>query len=598
MAEAFTDACSGSKLTDEWFGYDADGNLTDFYESTPNSGGYYHSVATYWANSAINGLSAKNSSASLIFPTIYYGTSTGAGLDGEGRYTKVYGSSGTNPVTGVTYTTSGTAEPIGSLTKTTYGSSDNDNFTYDTGTGRLKTYTFAINGVNDKGTLTWNTNGTLGKLVIADSLSGTSDSQTCNFYYDDLGRLGGNTSGHSVDCGSTKWQQLFTLDAFGNIVKSGSSNFAANYQFTVNNNPVFTNQIFSVIGASISYDSNGNLLTDNLNNTYTWDPNWGNPASVNSTKLIYDALGQMVEQQNGSAYTQILYSQVGKTAIMSGQTLTKAFVYLPGGGTAIYGSSGPTYYRHPDWLGSSRLTSTPSRGVYSTSSYAPYGEQYTPSGTVDASFTGQNADTNSTLYDFIFRENSPTQGRWISPDPAGLVAVNPTNPQSWNRYGYVYNNPLGFVDPQGLIPVYVCVTWTITYGSGSSASPGASGEDCSWQDDGTVDLPNTLTPGETPGPVVVGGGAANNLGQGPPKPPGPPAGATKVRTIDCALVKQVFTVCTYACTESTGATGAGIWPLSTIRKYPACSTVTSCPNFIFVEAVGNKASIVGCSKIN
>ena len=42
------------------------------------------------------------------------------------------------------------------------------------------------------------------------------------------------------------------------------------------------------------------------------------------------------------------------------------------------------------------------------------------------------------------------QGRWISPDPAGLAVADPGNPQSWNRYGYVVNNPLAFVDFAGL----------------------------------------------------------------------------------------------------------------------------------------------------
>jgi antitoxin component YwqK of YwqJK toxin-antitoxin module len=338
----------------------------------------------------------------LIFRIIYYGASTGAGLDGEGRYTQVTGSSGTNPVTAVTYNNGGTGNPIGSLTNVTYGSADNDSFNYDIGTGRLKGYTFAINSINDTGTLTWNTNGTLSQLVIADGLSGTSDSQTCNYYYDDLARLGGvNTNGYSVDCG-TSWQQLFTFDPFGNIKKSGSSSFLPNYSTA-------TNQISG--GVAASYDANGNLLEDNLTNTYTWDPNWGNPASINGTNLIYDALGRMVEQQNGSTYTQILYSQRGKTAIMNGQTLSKAFIRLPGGGTAIYSSSGPTNYRHADWLGSSRLTSTPTRTVYSSSAYAPSGEQYAASGTSDASFTDQNQDTTSTLYDFTYREYSQTQER-------------------------------------------------------------------------------------------------------------------------------------------------------------------------------------------
>ena len=40
----------------------------------------------------------------------------------------------------------------------------------------------------------------------------------------------------------------------------------------------------------------------------------------------------------------------------------------------------------------------------------------------------------------------------MHPDPAGLAAVDPSNPQSWNRYAYVMNNPLMYVDPSGLDP--------------------------------------------------------------------------------------------------------------------------------------------------
>ncbi|MGE0407557.1 MAG: RHS repeat-associated core domain-containing protein [Candidatus Korobacteraceae bacterium] len=43
-------------------------------------------------------------------------------------------------------------------------------------------------------------------------------------------------------------------------------------------------------------------------------------------------------------------------------------------------------------------------------------------------------------------------GRWLTPDPGGLAVVNPFNPQSWNRYSYVNNNPLNAVDPWGLDP--------------------------------------------------------------------------------------------------------------------------------------------------
>jgi RHS repeat-associated protein len=441
MEEAYTDACSGSKITDEWFSYDSDGRMTDVYESTPHSGSpYYHSSASYWANGTTETLSGIPS-----VPTVYYGGG-GSGLDGEGRVTEVTAASGTNPVNSVTYSATTTTTALaGSLTGVSFPSGDSDSFAYYPTTGRQKSYTFSVNGQTDTGTLTWNTNGSLGTLAIVDSITNSKDTQTCHYFYDDLGRLGGQDSnGYSVDCGSTVWQQSFTFDPFGNIKKSGSASFLPTYSET-------TNQFTAIPGVTVRYDNNGNLLTDNLN-TYTWDQNFGNPASANGITLIYDAQGRMVEQQNGSAYTEVLYSPVGKTALMNGQALTKAFVPLPGGETAIYNSTSLAYYRHSDWLGSSRLTSTSTAPTtaYSISAYAPFGEQYAVSGTSDPSFTGQNSDTVSSLYDFTYRENSPSQGRWISPDPSGLSAVDPSNPQTWNRYAYVLNNPLSNIDPLGL----------------------------------------------------------------------------------------------------------------------------------------------------
>jgi hypothetical protein len=44
---------------------------------------------------------------------------------------------------------------------------------------------------------------------------------------------------------------------------------------------------------------------------------------------------------------------------------------------------------------------------------------------------------------------SSAQGRFTSPDPSNL-GVDFSNPQTWNRYAYVGNNPLKYVDQNGL----------------------------------------------------------------------------------------------------------------------------------------------------
>ncbi len=70
-------------------------------------------------------------------------------------------------------------------------------------------------------------------------------------------------------------------------------------------------------------------------------------------------------------------------------------------------------------------------------------------------FTGKERDPESGLDHTRFRQYSSSLGRWMHPDPAGLAAVRPANPQSWNRYAYAANSPTSVVDPLGLNYCYV-----------------------------------------------------------------------------------------------------------------------------------------------
>lgn len=174
--------------------------------------------------------------------------------------------------------------------------------------------------------------------------------------------------------------------------------------------------------------------------------------AIDTVGLTYDALGRMVEQNFSGYRRQVVYSPTGeKLAIMVGQTLDQATVPLPGGSAALYTATGLWAYRHPDWLGSGRFDSTPSRAFSFSGAYAPYGEPYATAGALDLAFTGQTQNTVFGLYDFMFREYHPVQGRWVSPDPAGGAAASVGDPQSWNQYAYVGNAPLAATDPLGLL---------------------------------------------------------------------------------------------------------------------------------------------------
>jgi len=245
--------------------------------------------------------------------------------------------------------------------------------------------------------------------------------------------------------GGDNWSQTFNYDSLGNVLKSGTQSFQPNYGI---NNRIATN-----INFAPNYDSDGNLLGDPVSaqqNVNAFDAE-GHAVTLEGIEVTYDALGRAVEAAEPNGAIEFLYGPGGgKLAVMSGQTLGAAYIPLPGGGTAVYHGAALAYYRHADGLGSSRLASTPSRTLYSATAYAPYGEPHQESGTIDRNFTGQNQGITGGQYDFLMREFNPIQGRWWTPDPSGLAAVDPNNPQSWNRYAYVNGRPLSAIDPLGL----------------------------------------------------------------------------------------------------------------------------------------------------
>lgn len=105
-------------------------------------------------------------------------------------------------------------------------------------------------------------------------------------------------------------------------------------------------------------------------------------------------------------------------------------------------------YYATDALGSIRVVFDPGGTVKAQSDYLPFGQPLTPSGNLPAQrFTGQERDSETTRDHFNARSLIVRAGRFGSVDP---IQGSPGQPQSWNRYAYVHNNPLGLVDPTGM----------------------------------------------------------------------------------------------------------------------------------------------------
>jgi RHS repeat-associated protein len=133
-----------------------------------------------------------------------------------------------------------------------------------------------------------------------------------------------------------------------------------------------------------------------------------------------------------------------------------------------------TQYLFADTLGSTRMvitsTST-STCVTSRLDYLPFGYEvpssvglrqnitdacagqswptYSDDPVFRQKFTGKERDAETGLDYFLARYYSGAQGRFTSPDDVMFSGQTAKDPQSWNLYSYVLNNPLRFVDPTG-----------------------------------------------------------------------------------------------------------------------------------------------------
>ncbi len=111
-----------------------------------------------------------------------------------------------------------------------------------------------------------------------------------------------------------------------------------------------------------------------------------------------------------------------------------------------------TFY-HLDHLGTPRVITDVMGQPISTHKYLPFGEELNPPPSTNSHrFTGHERDKETGLDYMLARYYSPAGTmRFASVDPGDDTQLE--NPQSWNKYAYVENNPLKFLDPNGKFKV-------------------------------------------------------------------------------------------------------------------------------------------------
>ncbi len=139
---------------------------------------------------------------------------------------------------------------------------------------------------------------------------------------------------------------------------------------------------------------------------------------------------------------------LGSDQVRTGPPAPTRYYYFDGRRVAMRGPDDGVLWLHGDHLGSTSLVTDEGGEEVARQWYYPFGQARGPGAGLptDYHFTGQRNMSTIGLYDYRARFYDPYVGRFISPD---TIVPNPGDGQNFNRYSYVRNNPLKYVDPSG-----------------------------------------------------------------------------------------------------------------------------------------------------
>jgi RHS repeat-associated protein len=263
----------------------------------------------------------------------------------------------------------------------------------------------------------------------------------------------------------------FEYDKAGNL----TNNNGINYSYEAHRVTKGTQKQQTVFEAS--YDENGNLIEKNmLAKGELWNYQYDvrnrltevkkNKHSILSIPL-YDYTGRRLKKVDAEGIETLYVSSVyqitkfpdrvktTKYVTALGETLAAITTIQPGAGnnglTSAdgYPTSGILYF-HTDHLSSTTLTTDANGKLSSRRVYLPYGSVYKPKSSgpdnFRPKFQGQELDS-SELYYFGARYYDPSLGRFLSPDTQLASHIYQTD--TFNRFAFVVNNPVSYIDPTG-----------------------------------------------------------------------------------------------------------------------------------------------------
>ncbi len=265
----------------------------------------------------------------------------------------------------------------------------------------------------------------------------------------------GNVISTSVDDPLGSYQANFSYDHLDQLMQeSGPFNNTYSYDSLHNRREVngtpYTieelNQLISTSEENYTYDKCGNRSSKD-NQSYSYDAlNRLTSVSLENSTIFYryDSFGRRIASTNGTETITYLYqfdTEIG--AIVDGNLIEFKAIDDQHAPFAIE-LNNKVYAPIKNYRGDICALVDNQGDIVSTCRYDTFG-QFSQTGKIKSPWTfyHQRYEEATKLFRFPHRDYDPCIGRWLTPDPLGF-ADGP------NLYAYVHNNPLIYIDPDGL----------------------------------------------------------------------------------------------------------------------------------------------------
>ena len=230
----------------------------------------------------------------------------------------------------------------------------------------------------------------------------------------------------------------YTYDAVGNRLTKDTDDYTYDA----------ADQLTDLEGTSFDYDDNGNQ-TERGSDTFGYDhENRLTESVIDSvtSTSVYNGDGLRMSHTVDQTTTSYIWDVASGLPVVL-QDGTNTYVYGLDLISATDDQDAQTYFTY-DGLGSTANLTDDQGDVVDDYSYDVFGAVRSQSGSSENYwlFTGEQEDSDSGLYYLRARYYDPEVGRFLGRDPLrGSIAL----PDSMNRYVYVTNSPVIFVDPYG-----------------------------------------------------------------------------------------------------------------------------------------------------